>query len=91
MPKHICGGDLGACMRALGFIVRSRNLRRVADGSRCRETAVKTKRVRLALPPAWWPVDRAYVARGQSPDIRCSSGSLGGISRGKDDLDLTRL
>ena len=44
MPKHVCGADLGASLRTLGFMVRSRNLRRLAEGGRCRETAVKTKR-----------------------------------------------
>jgi hypothetical protein len=44
MPKHVCGADLGASMRALGRLLGSRNLGRVADGSRCRETAIKTKR-----------------------------------------------
>jgi hypothetical protein len=35
----------------------------------------------LALPPAWGPFVRAYVARGQGPDLRCSSGTLGGAPR----------
>jgi hypothetical protein len=44
MPKHVCGADLGAYMRTVGIAVGSRFLRRMADGSRCKATAVKTKR-----------------------------------------------
>ena len=44
MPKHVCGADLGVGLRALGFALHSRNLRRVADGNRCKATAIKTKR-----------------------------------------------
>jgi hypothetical protein len=44
MPKHVCGADLGASMRALGFALHSRNLRHLADNRRCKATAIKTKR-----------------------------------------------
>jgi hypothetical protein len=44
MPKHVCGADLGAGFRTLGLALHSRNLRRLADGNRCKETAMKTKR-----------------------------------------------
>jgi hypothetical protein len=45
VPKHICGADLGADMRLLSFMVsRGQNLRKIADGMRCKATAVKTKR-----------------------------------------------
>ena len=32
---------------------------------------------RRALPPTWGPVVRAYIARGEGPDLRCRSVSLG--------------
>jgi hypothetical protein len=44
MPKHTCGADLGRDMRILGAIVRSTTLRTVANGLRCKATAVKTRR-----------------------------------------------
>jgi hypothetical protein len=36
MPKRICGADLGASMRVLGYVVRSRTLRSVAANMRCK-------------------------------------------------------
>ena len=44
MPKHVCSADLRASMRALGLVLRGRNLRRLADNGRCKATAIKTKR-----------------------------------------------
>ena len=79
MPKHICGADLGASMRALGFALRSRNLRRVADGSRCRETAVKTKRGAWRCPLHGGLSERPQDGGRQGPDLRCSSGALGSL------------
>jgi len=63
MPKHVCGawldgaGDRTA-MRGLGI--------KFMMAGRCNATAVKTRRGRLALPGAWWPVDRPEIPQGKA-------------------------
>ena len=44
MPKRICGADAGAGFRVLGMAIGSRCLRNLANTSRCRAPAIKTKR-----------------------------------------------
>jgi hypothetical protein len=44
MPKRICSADLGVRVRFLGAVLRSRTLRTVATGMRCKAPAIKTRR-----------------------------------------------